>query len=70
MRIDRCICAAKAFADLVQQARDQDLDLETLAQQTAATQGCGLCKPYVRKALYTGQTVFDQLLTNDIDADR
>lgn len=69
MHIDRCICAAKAFADLVQQAREQNLDLQTLAQRTTATQGCGLCKPYVRKALSTGQTVFDQLLTDTPDTD-
>lgn len=62
MRIDRCICIDTTFADLLEQARHAGVDLDDLALCTGATRGCGLCKPYLRQTLRTGQTVFTELL--------
>lgn len=62
MRIDRCVCIGTTFAELLDQARRAGVGLDDLALCTGATQGCGLCKPYLRQTLRTGQTVFTELL--------
>ena len=63
MTIDRCICMAKPFAELVAIARRDNLDLQQLCDKTRAGNNCGLCKPYLRRALRTGQTVFHEIIT-------
>ena len=53
--IDRCFCFAQPFAGL-----------KAVAEATGArTVGelCALCHPYVRRTLRTGETVFDQIVT-------
>lgn len=64
-RIARCVCTDRTFADLCEEARDRCLDLEGLCDLTSAGRGCGLCKPYLRRALQTGQMVFDEILTEE-----
>lgn len=62
MRIDRCVCTDLTFAELLEQARRAGVGLGDLALCTGATLGCGLCKPYLRETLRTGQTVFTDIL--------
>ncbi len=62
MRIDRCVCVDRPFASLLQDARDYGLSLEELGQCCGAGEGCGLCRPYLRRMLVTGQTVFHQII--------
>lgn len=62
MHINRCVCTNTTFAELVAIAKRDGLSLPQLAEQTGCTQGCGLCRPYVKRALETGQTEFHQLL--------
>ncbi len=62
MLINRCVCANRTFASLVDQARQDGLTLTQLTDQTCASRGCGMCAPYLRRALRTGQTEFDQLV--------
>lgn len=63
--IDRCYCEDKPFAELVQIARDDDLDLIGLARQEGCGTHCGWCIAYLRRALQTGQTEFHDLLPKE-----
>lgn len=62
-RIHRCVCTNTSFAALLAASRAEGLSRRELAERTGASQQCGRCRPYLRRALRTGQTVFDQLLT-------
>jgi bacterioferritin-associated ferredoxin len=50
------------FAALLRQARAAGWDLDTLARETGCGSQCGLCRPYLRRMLATGETVFHELL--------
>jgi bacterioferritin-associated ferredoxin len=62
IRIDRCVCTANTFDKLLAHARQEDLSLPQLVEQTGASACCGMCRPYLRRAWRTGQTVFFHLL--------
>lgn len=63
MLIDRCICTKQTFAELFAVAESEGLTANELEEQTGAGSQCHLCRPYVRRACRTGQTVFTQLLS-------
>ena len=70
MTIDRCLCHGRRFAELAPVA-DANRAGTVAALQAAARaagrdfgRGCGLCHPYVRRMLRTGQTVFHQIVTD------
>ena len=63
--IDRCICRNTVFADLLPQARREDWTLDDLMRQTGCGAQCGLCRPYLRRMLRTGETVFHEILSED-----
>ncbi len=65
MRIDRCICTDRTFAELIERTREEDWTFEQLALLSGASEGCGLCRPYLRRAYRTGQTVFHELLDDE-----
>ena len=62
MKIDRCVCYQRSFSEL-----------KAIAEKTGATAlrelqkhvkfgfNCGLCHPYVRRMLQTGETVFSDV---------
>jgi len=62
VEIDRCICRNRQFAELYDLARPAGWDLGALMRETGCGDQCGLCRPYLRRMLSTGQTVFHQLL--------
>ena len=66
MHIDKCVCTNMTFEQLVDEARAFGLSLDDLAACHGAGAGCGLCKPYLRRALITGETAFHQII---IDTD-
>ena len=68
-RIDRCICTNLSIEQLVTLARREGYTHEQLIAATTAGDHCGLCRPYVRCALKTGQTVFHQILVEPPDRD-
>lgn len=69
MRIDRCICVGVPFRVLKEQADQAGCStLEDLQVVADFGTGCGLCKPYVREMLRTGETEFDQVITESGDA--
>ena len=66
LRIDRCVCRKKTFALLKDVACAAHVSTtEELAAIEPFGDGCGLCKPYVRRMLKTGQTEFNEILTED-----
>ena len=65
MNIDRCICTGLTFQQLLARATAEGWDLEALKSATGASANCGLCRPYLRRALATGETVFHEILTDD-----
>ena len=63
--VSRCICRNVAFAELLPRARAQNWDLMALMQETGCGAQCGLCRPYLRRMLRTGETAFYELLSPD-----
>lgn len=60
--VSRCICMRMPFVDLLSLARDHDWDLADLMRETGCGDQCGLCRPYLRRMLRTGETEFRELL--------
>jgi bacterioferritin-associated ferredoxin len=50
------------FADLLPLARERAWDLDALIRGTGCGDQCGLCRPYLRRMLRTGETAFRDLL--------
>ncbi|MBA3259497.1 MAG: (2Fe-2S)-binding protein [Gemmatimonadales bacterium] len=62
VEIARCLCRGTAFAELLPRARVEGWDLPALMRETGCGAACGLCRPYLRRMLATGETVFRELL--------
>lgn len=64
IRIDRCYCFGKTFAELKAVAeRTGAATVEGLQQHATFGQRCQLCHPYVRRMLRTGEVVFHEIIT-------
>ena len=61
--IGRCICMRMPFARLLPLARERGWDLQALMDETGCGDQCGLCRPYLRRMLATGETVFHEIIT-------
>lgn len=62
LTIDRCVCRNTTFAELLPRAREEGWDLPRLIEVTGCGGQCGLCRPYLRRMLATGETSFSQIL--------
>lgn len=62
LSIDRCVCRNTPFAELLPRARAEGWDIERLVEATGCGGKCGLCRPYLKRMLATGETVFTQIL--------
>jgi bacterioferritin-associated ferredoxin len=51
------------FERLLPLARERGWDLQALMDETGCGDQCGLCRPYLRRMLATGETVFHEILT-------
>jgi bacterioferritin-associated ferredoxin len=60
--VDRCVCRARPFDELLHLARAGDWALADLIRETGCGAACGLCRPYLRRMLETGETAFGELL--------
>ena len=60
--VSRCICMRMPFADLLPLARRQGWDMAAMMRETGCGNQCGLCRPYLRRMLRTGETGFRDLL--------
>lgn len=63
--ITRCVCRQVAFADLLPVAHARSWSLTDLVTNTGCGDQCGLCLPYLRAMLDSGQTSFSRLLPPD-----
>lgn len=63
--IARCICQAIPFEQLLAQAQAAGWQLSDLIRETGCGARCGLCRPYLRRMLRTGETEFHEILTED-----
>ena len=62
MNIDRCVCLDRRFVDLLSEAGARGFGLDDLMRETGCGDRCGLCRPYLRRMLSTGETVFHQII--------
>ena len=63
MNIDRCICTGITFAQALEQGTRKGWGLEELRRELGVGGNCGLCRPYLKRALATGETVFHEIIT-------
>ncbi len=65
LSIDRCFCFGRSFADLRATAAETGATtVAGLQVHVLFGQNCALCHPYVRRMLRTGETVFDEIVTD------
>jgi len=64
LSINLCVCRSIRFSDLLPDARRNGWTLEDIISQTGCGAGCGLCRPYLRRMLETGETTFREILTD------
>lgn len=67
MRVSRCVCRGISFATLLAEARAGGLTLDQLVDSTGCGTGCGLCLPYILRALRTGEAEQDILSASEFD---
>ena len=63
LEITRCVCRRFPFAELLPLARTHRWSLEDVMRETGCGDQCGLCRPYIRRMLATGETVFREIIT-------
>ncbi len=62
LRIDRCVCRDRLFAELLPLARQSGWDQAALTAATGCGGQCGLCRPYLRRMLATGESLFTEII--------
>lgn len=67
MTVSRCVCYDISFEELKEQAKENNLSFDELQKATGCSTGCGMCEPYVRLMLKTGQTSFQPLPPHEAD---
>ena len=60
--VSMCLCRGVPFGELLARARASGWDLDALVRETGCGAQCGLCRPYLRRMLETGETTFHELL--------
>lgn len=61
--VTMCICRRVPFVRLLPLARAHGWSLDEVMRETGCGDQCGLCRPYLRRMLATGETTFSELLT-------
>lgn len=56
MKVDRCICMDIPFEDVKACAEREGLDVRGVVDRLGCGCACGMCVPYIRLVLRTGQT--------------
>ena len=63
LRIERCVCHDVTFREVVEWSKStRCASVEGAAREFKCTTSCGMCTPYVERALETGQAVFHEIL--------
>ncbi|HEX6616480.1 MAG TPA: hypothetical protein VF046_09260 [Gemmatimonadales bacterium] len=60
--VTMCVCRRTPFSQLLPLARAHRWELDDLVRETGCGGQCGLCRPYLRRMLATGQTEFHELI--------
>jgi bacterioferritin-associated ferredoxin len=60
--ISRCVCRHFPFAELLSLARERQWDLAAIMRETGCGDQCGLCRPYLKRMLATGETEFHEVI--------
>lgn len=68
MGVSRCICRDVPFARIAEVAREVGPDLGKLSAVTGCGTGCGMCMPYIKRMLLTGQTNVPVMTHREIEA--
>lgn len=64
MQIDRCYCFQRTFAELkIISGEHAARSVADLQRYVTFGLRCGLCHPYVRRMLRTGEVVFHEIVT-------
>jgi bacterioferritin-associated ferredoxin len=63
--VSMCVCRGLPFSQLLPRARSAGWDLDALMRETGCGAQCGLCRPYLRRMLATGETAFHELLVDE-----
>jgi bacterioferritin-associated ferredoxin len=66
--VSMCVCRRFPFARLLPLARERAWTLADVIRETGCGDSCGLCRPYLQRLLITGETVFHQLLSEQVGA--
>jgi bacterioferritin-associated ferredoxin len=61
--VTQCICRRFPFVRLLPLARASGWSLGDVTRETGCGGNCGLCRPYLRRMLETGETSFTELLS-------
>ena len=64
MQIDRCVCFDLTFAFVLKDAQEKQRTVEEVELSLGCGGGCGLCRPYLRRCLRTGETSFEYIITD------
>lgn len=66
--VTMCVCRRMPFERLLPLALENRWNLVDIMRETACGAGCGLCRPYIRRMLETGETVFTEILVEEEQA--
>lgn len=66
MAVDRCACHDISFAELKRLTCTLGCDLGAIKSSTGCATSCGMCEPYIRLMLRTGETRFPVLSPSQI----
>ncbi len=61
--VTMCVCRRFPFERLLPLVRAEGWSLADVMRETGCGDNCGLCRPYLRRMLETGETAFHELLT-------
>lgn len=61
--VTACLCRRVPFERLLPVARAEQWTLADVMRETGCGDQCGLCRPYLRRMLETGETHFTELLS-------
>jgi bacterioferritin-associated ferredoxin len=59
------VCFGVSFAEILELARPKGWTEKDVEQALGCGSACGMCKPYIREALRTGEVSFDKLIPPD-----
>lgn len=66
IRINRCVCFDCTFSEIRALSEETgEKTIEELQRHLEFGMNCRLCHPYIRRMLRTGETTFNQILTEE-----